>query len=149
MIYRFLIYDKSSTCIYYDEWSVNNNGANKGVTPAAALDAEEMKRNTFGLVFELKRFLSKLSPSPTAPDYFSYTTNKYKLHVYETATSMRFVLLTDTKTGNMKQQLKKIYSDVYVETVVKSLEPRNPEDPSIQGNKQFTHELNLFLSSIS
>lgn len=45
----------------------------------------------------------------------SYRTGQYKLHYYETATNIKFVMLTDTQTPNMRSVLHQIYVNLYVE----------------------------------
>jgi hypothetical protein len=84
------------------------------------MNMSETKRNMYGLLFELKRFIAKTAPSGKTPDYFSYTTNAYKLHCYETATGRKFIILTDTAVGDMKDELKKIYNQIFVEYVIKN-----------------------------
>ncbi|KAK4697035.1 trafficking protein particle complex subunit 1, partial [Lecanoromycetidae sp. Uapishka_2] len=44
----------------------------------------------------------------------------YKLHYYETPTSLKFVMVTDTKTNNLRIVLHQIYVSLYVEYVVKN-----------------------------
>lgn len=56
--------------------------------------------------------------------FISYRTGDYKLHYYETPTSLKFVMLTDTKTGNLRVVLHQIWVNLYVEFVV-----RNPLSP--------------------
>jgi len=50
----------------------------------------------------------------------SYSTSTYKLHYFETATGLKFVVTTDPKTPSLQQYLSKLYSDVYVEYVIKN-----------------------------
>ena len=47
--------------------------------------------------------------------FVSYRTNQYKLHYYETPTSLKFVMITDTKTNNLRIVLHQIYVSLYVE----------------------------------
>ena len=49
-----------------------------------------------------------------------YKTNSYKLHLFETATGLKFILLTDVGTPNLKDELQKVYRDLYVEFVGKN-----------------------------
>lgn len=59
---------------------------------------------------------SKLTPR----SFVSYRTGHYKLHYYETPTSLKFVMVTDTKTNNLRIVLHQIYVSLYVEYVVKN-----------------------------
>lgn len=47
--------------------------------------------------------------------FISFRTGQYKLHYYETPTSIKFVMLTDTQTLNMRNVLHQIYVNLYVE----------------------------------
>jgi len=62
----------------------------------------------------------------------SYRTAEYKLHYYETPTKLKFVMLTDTKTNNLRIALHQIWANLYVEYVVK-----NPLSPFEQGLERF------------
>jgi hypothetical protein len=47
--------------------------------------------------------------------FITYRTSQYKLHYYETPTNIKFVMLTDTKSPNMRVALQQIYINLYVE----------------------------------
>lgn len=47
--------------------------------------------------------------------FISFRTGQYKLHYYETATNIKFVMLTDIATQNMRNVLHQIYVNLYVE----------------------------------
>lgn len=57
--------------------------------------------------------------------FISYRTGEYKLHYYETPTNIKLVMLTDTKTSNLRVVLHQIWANLYVEFVV-----RNPLSPT-------------------
>ena len=68
-----------------------------------------------------------MSPMSSAYDvvlivnsFLSYRTAEYKLHYFETPTNLKFVMLTDTRIGNMRTVLHQIWANLYVEYVVKS-----------------------------
>lgn len=78
--------------------------------------------------------------------FLSYRTSQYKLHYYETPTSIKFVMLTDTKSGSMRIALQQIYVNCYVEYVVKN--PLSPvEHPGGVGvdNELFEAALGQFV----
>lgn len=52
--------------------------------------------------------------------FLSYRTGEYKLHYFETPTNLKFVMLTDTRIGNMRTVLHQIWANLYVEYVVKN-----------------------------
>lgn len=74
--------------------------------------------------------------------FISFNTGEYKLHYYETPTSMKFVMLTDTKTSNLRVVLHQIWATLYVEYVVKN--PLSPvEHPGGIGVNNELFELGL------
>lgn len=54
MIYNIYIYNKSGTCIYYEEWNRKKPSPNLG----------EEQKLLFGMLFSLKSFVTKTSPKP-------------------------------------------------------------------------------------
>jgi len=81
--------------------------------------------------------------------FISYRTGQYKLHYYETPTNIKFVMLTDTQTLNMRNVLHQIYVNLYVEFVVKN--PLSPvEHPGGQGvaNELFELALDQFVKGV-
>lgn len=66
------------------------------------------------------RPLSGKTDGMTESRFLSYRTSQYKLHYYETPTNIKFVMLTDTKSGSMRIALHQIYVSIYVEYVVKN-----------------------------
>lgn len=47
-------------------------------------------------------------------------TNKYALHHFETNTGLKFVVTSDLETAPLSQELKDIYSNIYVPLIVKN-----------------------------
>eukprot|EP01112_Ceratiomyxa_fruticulosa_P012539 TRINITY_DN3473_c0_g2_i1.p1 TRINITY_DN3473_c0_g2~~TRINITY_DN3473_c0_g2_i1.p1 ORF type:complete len:143 (-),score=22.99 TRINITY_DN3473_c0_g2_i1:89-517(-) len=112
MIYNLYIYNRSGTCIYYEEWNRKKPSANL---------AEEQKL-MFGMLYSLKAFVTKTSPKPIDPQtgFHYYKTSTYKLHFYETPTCIKFIVLTDPHTPDLREELKKMYSQIFVEYVIKN-----------------------------
>ena len=61
-------------------------------------------------------------------NFYAFTTNNYKLHFFETATGLRLLLTTDESAGDLRAFMKHIYSNIYIEYIVKNaaLEPMKP-----------------------
>ena len=52
--------------------------------------------------------------------FTSYRTPRYKLHLFETPTSYRFVLLSDPSADSLKFVLRQIYVGPFMEYVVRN-----------------------------
>ncbi|KAH6684178.1 Longin-like domain-containing protein [Halenospora varia] len=171
VVYSFYIFDRHTECIYSRLWarhdrplssggsaarpisgsSVASNGPAPDLGPARArparLSAQDDAKLIFGTIFSLRNMVRKLG----GPDdsFISYRTGQYKLHYYETPTSIKFVMLTDTQTLNMRNVLHQIYVNLYVEFVVKN--PLSPvEHPGGEGvaNELFELALDQFVKGV-
>lgn len=110
-------------CIYKKKWiprptssttqQSQSNGLANTAPQSHALSAEDDAKLIFGTIFSLRNMVRKLG----GPDdnFISYRTGHYKLHYYETPTSLKFVMVTDTKTNNLRIVLHQIYVSLYVE----------------------------------
>ncbi|KAI9859361.1 MAG: TRAPP subunit bet5 [Trichoglossum hirsutum] len=139
VVYSFYIFDRHTECIYSKQWlsapasSSTATSVSKPLRPQsgsstasageldngpgrprpARLSAEDDAKLIFGTVFSLRNMVRKLG----GPDdhFVSYRTGQYKLHYYETPTNLKFVMLTDIKTNNLRMVLHQIYVSLYVE----------------------------------
>jgi hypothetical protein len=92
---------------------------------------------------------TKEAEADVGDSFISYRTGQYKLHYYETPSSIKFVMLTDTATHNMRNVLHQIYVNLYVEFVVKN--PLSPvEHPGGEGvaNELFELALDQFVKGV-
>ncbi|KAI9750759.1 MAG: hypothetical protein M4579_006316 [Chaenotheca gracillima] len=151
VVYSFYIFDRHAECIYTKQWtprptsSSNTNGDASGRPRTSRLTAQDDAKLIFGTVFSLRNMVRKLG----GPDdnFISFRTGSYKLHYYETPTNLKFVMVTDTKTNNLRIVLHQIYVSLYVEYVVKN--PLSPvEHPGGVGvaNEAFEMGLDRFIS---
>ncbi|KAK5067859.1 Trafficking protein particle complex subunit BET5, partial [Cryomyces antarcticus] len=129
--------------------ATSNALSNGNILPAArkALSKEDDAKLIFGTVFSLKRMVRQLGGEDDS--FLSYRTGEYKLHYYETPTNIKFVMLTDTKTNNLRIVLHQIWANLYVEFVVKN--PLSPaEHPGGVGvsNELFELGLESFISQV-
>lgn len=123
-IYNLYIFDRDCTCLYYREWVRNKE---------AGISQDEEFKLMYGMIFSIKSLLSRLSHKSSKDGFVSYGTSKYKLHYFETATGLKFVLNTDDSIGSLSDELWHLYSKIYVEYVVKN--------PLLGSGKEITSQL--------
>ncbi|CAL3966006.1 hypothetical protein PZA11_002801 [Diplocarpon coronariae] len=174
VVYSFYIFDRHTECIYSRLWarqpdlpistirplSTSSSTSNSTpLVPASTTDpgpargrptrlsAKDDAKLIFGTIFSLRNMVRKLGGQDDS--FISYRTGQYKLHYYETPTSIKFVMLTDTQTLNMRNVLHQIYVNLYVEFVVKN--PLSPvEHPGGVGvaNELFELALDQFVKGV-
>ncbi|CAG8440823.1 2162_t:CDS:2 [Ambispora leptoticha] len=111
------------------------------------INLDEEAKLVYGVVFSLRNFVRKLSGSQDG--FLSYRTSHYKLHYYETPTGLKFVINTDPAVDKLRPVLRQIYTNFYVEYVVKN--PLSPaEHPSGEGvnNEYFRAAVDKFVKSL-
>ena len=92
------------------------------------LSAEDDAKLVFGTIFSLRNLVRKIGgpadrlvqasvylPIPIVSSFLSYRTSHYKLHYYETPTSLKFVMVTDILEKNLRMELHQMYVSLYVE----------------------------------
>lgn len=107
---RSQIYNRSGVCLYYREWNRPK---------MASMDLRSDQKLMFGFLFSLKQLVGKMSPKEGG-GFYACSTNTFKLNYYEPPTGLRFVLTTDLASGDMRESLRHIYSNIYVECLVKN-----------------------------
>ena len=108
VVYTLQLFDRQGQLLFYREWN----------RPVAG-DKEEHKL-MFGFLFSLKQLVGKMSPKKNGGGFYACSTSAYKLHYFETASGLRFVMTTDLAAADMREPLRNIYSHIYVETLVKN-----------------------------
>uniref|UniRef100_A0A5S6R5P6 Trafficking protein particle complex subunit n=1 Tax=Trichuris muris TaxID=70415 RepID=A0A5S6R5P6_TRIMR len=104
-IYNLYIFDAQGRCIHYSEWQ-------RPKQPSVS-QVEEFQL-VHGLLASIRSFNEKLSPLGPRSQFKEYSTMKSRLHYFETATSLKFVMNTDIAALGIEELLPKIYEQVYV-----------------------------------
>ena len=115
------------------------------------------QKNVFGLCFTLRAFAAAMSPNPElqrpfmAPlrindgsVFYSFTTNNYKLHFFESPSGIKIIMNTSANVGDCREALQYIYDSLLCELVIKNplYVPGHPFESEL-----FTTKLNLFIAS--
>ncbi|KAK3401152.1 Longin-like domain-containing protein [Sordaria brevicollis] len=177
VIYSFYIFDRHTECIYSKTWlpppsaattsqhDIPTNNSTSGAGSANSTDphhnpmrsarsavsaankASDDAKLIFGTVFSLRNMVRKLGGEDDA--FISYRTAQYKLHYYETASNLRFVMLTDTGTLSMRNVMHQIYINLWCEYVVKNpLSPVEHKGGAGVRNELFELGLNQFITGL-
>lgn len=127
-IYNLYLFDRDGTLLFYHEWIR---------TKYTSMSKGEEAKLLYGMLFSLKSFSAKLSPADMKTGFMSYKTSIYRLSLYETASSLKFVVNTDNESSQQEVMLRimicniehllqirdlmcSLYSNVYVEFATKS-----------------------------
>jgi trafficking protein particle complex subunit 1 len=100
------------------------------------LPFDEEAKLVYGVIFSLKAMVQKLSGRSVFMCYIysinlltylcrdeafvNYRTSSYKLHVLETITGYKFIMLTDPGADSMRSILRQIYTGPFLEYVVRN-----------------------------
>lgn len=112
-IYNLYVFDRNGSLLFYHEWIRRKH---------TSMSKEEEAKLLYGMLFSLKSFSAKLSPVDMKQGFTSYKTNVYRLSLYETPSSLKFVLNTDNEASQqeIRELLSGLYCQVYVEYASKS-----------------------------
>lgn len=115
--------------------------------PMSKLSFDEEAKLVYGVIFSLKNMVQKLSGRDES--FVNYRTSGYKLHVFETLTGYKFVMLTDPVTDSMRFVLRQIYTGPFLEYVVRN--PLIAMDSKERGvdNEHFRQATDRLLRSLS
>jgi hypothetical protein len=143
LVYNFYIFDRHGDCLFFREW-------NRPKGPPAHGYVEDQKL-MFGLLFSLKQFVQQLSLRESPDPMQMLETRRSTLHMFETATGLRFVINTSKRVRSMQSPLRNIYSSLYVKHVKKNvLHPAGVGEPGAHRivSTQFVAELDAYVKKI-
>lgn len=157
-----------------EDLDASKSAANSSLPPQVnnALAFDEEAKLVYGVILSLRNMMKKLSKRCVNPSnlglnnliYFSsrdenftaYRTSTYKMHLYETPTLYKFVLLTDPKADSsptspapVRLILRQIYAGPFLEFVVRN--PLAPMDSRTQGidNEYFRASVDRLVRGMS
>lgn len=124
-------------------------GQGGGTGTGNNLERSEEAKLVYGVVFSLRNMVRKLTENKD-DTFLSYRTSAYKLHYYETPTGLKFVLMSDPHSDNLRLVLRQIYMSFYVEYVIKNpLSPIEHPGGDGVGNTHFRNAVDKFIRGLS
>jgi len=84
----------------------------------ASLSFDEEAKLVYGVILSLRNMIRKLSGRDE--QFVNYRTSTYKLHLYETVSGYKFVMLSDPNTDSLRFILRQIYMGPFLEYVVRN-----------------------------
>ncbi len=112
VVYEFFLMNALGKCLFYEDF--------QGSFTLEKLLADKKEngrlKHIYGISIALKSFSRGMSPKPIN-NFRNFSTNKYKYSLFETATGLRFILLTSVDENDYSDVLKHIYSNIFLEYV--------------------------------
>ncbi|GJJ06224.1 hypothetical protein Clacol_000414 [Clathrus columnatus] len=87
-------------------------------TVPSGLPFDEEAKLVYGVILSLRHMIKKLSGREE--HFVAYKTSTYKLHLFETMSGYKFVMLTDPQVDSMRYVLRQIYTGPFLEYVVRN-----------------------------
>jgi len=84
----------------------------------STLPFDEEAKLVYGVVLSLRNMVKKLTGRDE--QFVNFRTSAYKLHLFETPTGYKFVMLSDPKSDSLRFVLRQIYVGPFVEYVVRN-----------------------------
>lgn len=108
--YGVFVFDRYCNCIFRSEY----------VQRRLEISEDENAKLIYGSLHSLKLIVSRLR-AQTSP-YLTMSTTKYRMHIFESMTALRIVLLSslDCDRNVARAILRAIYSDIYLAHVVRN-----------------------------
>jgi len=116
-------------------------------TSSTGLPFDEEAKLVYGVVISLRNMIKKLSGKDE--QFVNYRTSAYKLHLFETSSGYKFVMLSDPKTDSLRFVLRQIYVGPFLEYVVRN--PLVKMDSREQGidNEYFRASVDRLIRGLS
>ncbi|KII92580.1 hypothetical protein PLICRDRAFT_37350 [Plicaturopsis crispa FD-325 SS-3] len=85
---------------------------------STGLPFDEEAKLVYGVILSLRNMIRKLSGRDE--QFVAYRTSAYKLHLHETTTGYKFVMLSDPNAESLRFILRQIYMGPFLEYVVRN-----------------------------
>ncbi|KAF8633399.1 hypothetical protein AX17_004570 [Amanita inopinata Kibby_2008] len=120
--------------------------ANAQPASGSGLPFDEEAKLVYGVVLSLKNMIKKLSGRDE--QFVNYKTSTYRLHLYETLSGYKFVMLSDPDTESLRPALRQIYAGPFVDYVVRN--PLTTMDSRTHGidNEYFRASLDRYIRGL-
>lgn len=82
------------------------------------LPFDEEAKLVYGVILSLRNMIKRLSGRDES--FVSYRTSTYKLHLFETVSGYRFVMLSDPNAESLRFVMRSIYTGPFLEYVVRN-----------------------------
>jgi len=141
-VHALHIFDRKGKTLFTKRYSSAKQQQNQDAEQLA-----EQRKLIFGMLFSLRELVGSLTPEGASPALQSVRTGAGTLHCYETVSGLRIALYTnnnpimntigargpggDSSKTSFQTALKHIYSEIWVECVVRSPLYR-PEDIQVE-----------------
>ena len=154
---------------------MNENSNQLPTTPSLSVSAasnstglpfDEEAKLVYGVVISLRNMIKKISGRYVIPSsisisddtthncsrdeqFVNYRTSGYKLHLFETLSGYKFIMLSDPKTDSLRFVLRQIYVGPFLEYVVRN--PLINMDSRQQGidNEYFKSSVDKLIRALS
>ncbi|WWC87732.1 uncharacterized protein L201_002624 [Kwoniella dendrophila CBS 6074] len=125
----------------------NQNTKQNKLSLPKGLPFDEESKLVYGVILSLRNMVKKLSGREEA--FTSYSTSSYKLHLFETPTNYRFVLLSDPSSDSLRFVLRQLYVGPFLEFVIRN--PLINVDSRTEGidNDQFRAAVDRHVKGLS
>ena len=111
LVFDFYVFSNSGECLLHEAFQPR--GDTRSVSDSHKL--------LFGLIYSMKSFSRKISPTSLGVDPFSsFVTGSYKLHILETMSGLNFVLITEETAGDLTEKLQYLYSELFSQYVLRN-----------------------------
>ncbi|KAK0454681.1 Longin-like domain-containing protein [Armillaria borealis] len=137
-IHSLYIYDRHCACVYYQDWHRTRRpklAVEGGIMPATpvssasaamisgpitstGLSFDEEAKLVYGVILSLRNMVKKLSGRDE--QFVNYRTSAYKLHLFETISGYKFVMLSDPNADSLRFVLRQIYVGPFLQYVTRN-----------------------------